>query len=237
VVFPKVLFTWPTSSIAHRQLYEKAAIIHGDISLDNLMANSSDHSQGVLVGLDMAQRVGIRQWCDPFSCTARNAALATCGTATFKALDLLREGPPPQPLYRHDLESFFYALVWLVTQHEDGQPVVPPHIPGWCVGAGPHWSATYDAKKAFLAGTGSQSLHCKHELARTWLPRLRQMFHSGYAAWDMIREPPAPIADVTRDSGAVAQNASAPSHAAAFDVETLGGHVTYEKFIEILAGF
>ena len=34
------------------------------------------------------------------------------GTGPFMAMDLLREGPPPPHLYRHDLESLFYIIVY-----------------------------------------------------------------------------------------------------------------------------
>ena len=34
------------------------------------------------------------------------------GTGPFMAMDLLRVGPPPLHLYRHDLESLFYILVY-----------------------------------------------------------------------------------------------------------------------------
>ncbi|KAI0786239.1 hypothetical protein C8Q75DRAFT_734980 [Abortiporus biennis] len=34
------------------------------------------------------------------------------GTAPFMALDLLKPGPAPVHIYRYDLESFFYVLVW-----------------------------------------------------------------------------------------------------------------------------
>ncbi|KAI0782002.1 hypothetical protein C8Q75DRAFT_896166 [Abortiporus biennis] len=34
------------------------------------------------------------------------------GTTPFMALDLLEDIPPPRHLYRYDLESFFYVLVW-----------------------------------------------------------------------------------------------------------------------------
>jgi hypothetical protein len=205
------------------------------------MANFADHSQGILVDLDMAQRVDTPQWREPPAGTDRNTAPVKRGTTAFKALDLLRDGSPQRLRYRHDLESFFYVLVWLVTQYEDGHPVVPPYIDisGWCFGADRHWSDMYRAKKVFLA---SEDLPCKHELARAWLPRLRQMFHSGYAAWDMIQEGPAregSVARATNKFDVMAQKAVADpatlSHAdSPFDVETLGGHVTYEKFIAIL---
>ncbi|KAI0928127.1 hypothetical protein AcW1_005472 [Taiwanofungus camphoratus] len=47
------------------------------------------------------------------------------GTGPFMALDLLKSGDTPLHLYRHDLESFFYVLVWFCvgfnpTQHRIG---------------------------------------------------------------------------------------------------------------------
>lgn len=205
------------------------------------MADSGDHSRGILVDLDMAQRVDLLQWCDSPAGAAMNIASVAGGTAAFRALDLLRDDSPAQLFYRHDLESFLYVLVWLVTQYEDGHPVVPPYmdISGWCFGSGRCWSDIHNAKKAFLAHTRSEGLSCKNKLARTWIPRLCQMFHSGYAAWDMIQGRRVPADSVTSNAGVAAQkpveHLPTPSHAvASFDVETLGGHVTYNKFIDIL---
>jgi len=36
-----------------------------------------------------------------------------CDVDPFKAMDLLRNGPAPPHLYRHDLESFFYMLAYV----------------------------------------------------------------------------------------------------------------------------
>ena len=43
------------------------------------------------------------------------------GTVPFMALDLLAPGPAPVHLYRHDLESFFWVLVYFVAIHDPEQ--------------------------------------------------------------------------------------------------------------------
>src|SRR5260370_3516096 len=42
--------------LAHHDLYEKAGILHFDISINNLMVDPSDPSPGILSDLDMAAR-------------------------------------------------------------------------------------------------------------------------------------------------------------------------------------
>ena len=52
------------------------------------------------------------------------------GTGPFMAIDLLRKGPVPLHLYRHDLESFFYVLVYVCAVWD---PILEKlgHPPGW----------------------------------------------------------------------------------------------------------
>ncbi|KAJ6578638.1 hypothetical protein DFH09DRAFT_1361050 [Mycena vulgaris] len=44
------------------------------------------------------------------------------GTQPYMAIDLLGPDPPPH-LYRHDLESLFYVILWVVTSYHDGKRV------------------------------------------------------------------------------------------------------------------
>ena len=46
-----------------------------------------------------------------------SAALHRTGTLPFMARDLLRSPPPPH-YYRHDLESFFYILIWAAVHYD-----------------------------------------------------------------------------------------------------------------------
>lgn len=49
------------------------------------------------------------------------------GTAPFMALDLLGERPPTH-LYRHDLESLFYVLIWAAVHYDIGGNVPYAHV-------------------------------------------------------------------------------------------------------------
>lgn len=62
------------------------------------------HPSGVIVGADTND-------------TAREPRYRT-GTGPFIALDILLYRQVPHHLYRHDLESFFWVLVWFATKHD-----------------------------------------------------------------------------------------------------------------------
>ena len=55
------------------------------------------------------------------------------GTGPFMALDLLIYEQVPYHLYRHDLESFFYALVWFIGMY-DPKTRTLGHIEEWLKG-------------------------------------------------------------------------------------------------------
>jgi len=98
---------------AHHQLYERAGILHHDISVNNLMVDASDQSVGVLIDLDLAVRLKDGERFIPFE-------PVPAGTLPFRAIDVLDQGELVNELYyRHDLESFFYTLVWILTYHID----------------------------------------------------------------------------------------------------------------------
>ena len=86
----------------HRSLFEKAKILHRDISENNIIITDperADGFRGMLIDLDLAiedsKRTGARQM---------------TGTMEFMAIDVLRG---LEHTYRHDLESFFYVLLWM----------------------------------------------------------------------------------------------------------------------------
>lgn len=86
----------------HRSLFEKAKILHRDISENNIIITDpkrADGFTGMLIDLDLAiedsKRTGGRQM---------------TGTMEFMAIDVLRG---VEHTYRHDLESFFYVLLWM----------------------------------------------------------------------------------------------------------------------------
>ena len=52
------------------------------------------------------------------------------GTVPFMAMDLLQHDEPPVHLYRHDLESFFWVLVYFVATHDPARHTIG-HIDQW----------------------------------------------------------------------------------------------------------
>ncbi|EDN08106.1 predicted protein [Histoplasma mississippiense (nom. inval.)] len=87
---------------AHRALYLDGNILHRDISENNIIITDPDKADGhwgMLIDLDLAKEVGSR----------RSGARHQTGTMEFMAIEVLLN---IDHTYRHDLESFFYVLIW-----------------------------------------------------------------------------------------------------------------------------
>lgn len=88
---------------AHKSLYIKGGILHRDISENNIIITDpkkADGFTGMLIDLDLAKIVG----------SGRSGARHQTGTMQFMAIGVLRK---VAHTYRHDLESFFYVLLWI----------------------------------------------------------------------------------------------------------------------------
>ncbi|KAI4219804.1 MAG: hypothetical protein L6R40_008711 [Gallowayella cf. fulva] len=88
---------------AHRSLYLKGNILHRDISENNIIITNPKESggfTGMLIDLDLAKVLG----------SGRSGARHQTGTMEFMAIEVLLG---IDHTYRHDLESFFYVLIWL----------------------------------------------------------------------------------------------------------------------------
>ncbi|KAF2454800.1 FunK1 protein kinase [Lineolata rhizophorae] len=87
---------------AHKSLYLTGNILHRDISENNIIITDpeKDGFQGVLIDLDLAKELR----------TGRSGARCRTGTMEFMAIEVLLG---ISHTYRHDLESFFYVLLWL----------------------------------------------------------------------------------------------------------------------------
>ncbi len=87
---------------AHRSLLLKANILHRDISENNIIITNKDETgfSGMLIDLDLAKVLG----------NGRSGARHQTGTMEFMAIEVLLG---IDHTYRHDLESFFYVLIWL----------------------------------------------------------------------------------------------------------------------------
>ncbi|PNP52074.1 hypothetical protein THARTR1_07283 [Trichoderma harzianum] len=88
---------------AHHSLYTRGNILHRDVSPNNIIITkpqTEDGFKGMLIDLDLAKVMDS----DPSS------AQHQTGTLQFMAIEVLRN---VDHTYRHDLESFFYVLIWM----------------------------------------------------------------------------------------------------------------------------
>ncbi|XP_044714761.1 kinase [Hirsutella rhossiliensis] len=87
---------------AHRFLHLKGNILHRDISENNIIITDRKTTghMGMLIDLDLAKELG----------SGRSGARCRTGTMEFMAVEVLQG---ISHTYRHDLESFFYVLLWL----------------------------------------------------------------------------------------------------------------------------
>lgn len=88
---------------AHRSLYLNGNILHRDISENNIIITKTEKPgdfAGMLIDLDLAKVLG----------SGRSGARHQTGTMEFMAIEVLLG---IDHTYRHDLESFFYVLIWL----------------------------------------------------------------------------------------------------------------------------
>ena len=91
----------------HRELYQKAKILHRDISINNVLINVNLNvfpAHGFIVDLDLAIRSDRK---------VRSDSDHQTGTFYFMAIDILLDKATHS--YRHDLESFLYVLIYLCT--------------------------------------------------------------------------------------------------------------------------
>lgn len=171
------------------------------------MVDPSSPTTGVLIDLDLAARVK-DEYGNPL-----DVIPVLTGTTPFLAIDLLGDAPPSKAYYRHDLESFLYVLGWISVTYNLGEKQPSDHFAAWCSGS---WADIATHKQNWLSlPLTDNATEQFAPLQSTWLSGLRKLFHDGYTAQRLHH---------TRQT-----NESKP-----FDFETLGGCVTYEKFIGVL---
>ena len=87
----------------HRSLFTDGKILHRDISENNIIVTDpekADGFKGMLIDLDLAKEEG----------KGPSGARHRTGTMEFMAIEVLLG---ISHTYRHDLEAFFYVLIWL----------------------------------------------------------------------------------------------------------------------------
>ncbi|KAG6828054.1 hypothetical protein H0H92_009515 [Tricholoma furcatifolium] len=98
----------------HYHAYYEGRVLHRDLSDNNLTVFrplKDGKKKGILNDWDMASFV------DDNNEIPLSHATHRTGTVPFMARDLLTKTPPAH-LYRHDLESFFYILVWVAVHYD-----------------------------------------------------------------------------------------------------------------------
>ena len=99
----ELLITLRDAIKAHCSLYLKGNILHRDISENNIILTNPNETggfTGMLIDLDLAKVIG----------SGRSGARHQTGTMEFMSIEVLLG---IDHTYRHDLESFFYVLIWL----------------------------------------------------------------------------------------------------------------------------
>lgn len=124
---------------AHQSLYTAGNILHRDISSNNIIIKdpkTADGFHGVLIDLDLAK---VRD-------SGPSGARHQTGTMQFMAVEMLRRA---DHTYRHDLESFFYVLLWICARQSwrngfagPGRPPKESLLRRWVIGSFKYIAAT-----------------------------------------------------------------------------------------------
>ena len=190
----------------YRWLYEIPKILHRDISLDNLMLRKQgDNIYAVLNDFDLAVSADVK------SMSSKHRT----GTKPFMAIDLIHPDPTVH-LYRHDLESMFYVLVWITSRFHDGQEIMDPPLQEWADSG----SATLLREKNYCLVSMPPRRTEQFESFGRCIISMQTIFHDGL--WARSRH----LSELS-----VGQQTSSPVH---FADDTLGGLVTFDKFQTIL---
>jgi serine/threonine protein kinase len=195
------------SCSGYRWLYEIPKILHRDISLDNLMLRKQgDKIYAVLNDFDLAVSADVK------TISSKHRT----GTKPFMAIDLIHPDPTVH-MYRHDLESMFYVLVWITSRFHDGQEIVEPPLQEWAYSGG---ATLLKEKNYFLVSIPPRRTEHFESFGR-WVVSMQKMFLDGLHAH----------ASYLLDLSVPGSQISSPVH---FAHDTLDGLVTFDKFQKIL---
>ncbi|KAK7439851.1 hypothetical protein VKT23_017423 [Stygiomarasmius scandens] len=195
----------------HHRAYITGRVLHRDLSENNLMVrhDNDGRAKGVLNDWDLSSKI------DEEGNVPTSDAKHRTGTLPFLALDLLRT-KPEHHLYRHDLESFLYVLLWAGLHYRlDGKrnPYPNEAVRGWISSdfkvAIAHKESLLSFKWQIDQLLGAFTPEFK-PLAETWGRSLLNLFKVAYRDKD----------DNEDDES--------------WDKETMGGYLTFENFMKAL---
>ncbi|KAI1820770.1 serine/threonine-protein kinase Sgk2 [Xylaria intraflava] len=137
---------------AHQSLYETGNILHRDISSNNIIITrpeTADGFKGMLIDLDLAK---VRD-------SGPSGARHQTGTVQFMAVEVLRK---TDHTYRHDLESFFYVLLWMCARQSWSNGLARGEMPSkgsvlrrWEIGT---FDSIADAKVGHMTVNGLETI-------------------------------------------------------------------------------
>ena len=165
--------------LGHYASYKRGRVLHRDLSVNNLMIDwdrGNERHIGILSDWDLASLIDESNKVVPTHLKHRT------GTVPFMSINLLSESPPPHR-YFHDLESFFYILVWAsvhfnIEEHRCERP--QNKFLRW---NSADLEAVSDTKTSFIMNPDDYESSVKEEfreLFNTWIDALRIMFHDAY---------------------------------------------------------
>ncbi|KAF5313661.1 hypothetical protein D9611_010168 [Ephemerocybe angulata] len=213
---------WLDCVECHHEAWKRGSVLHGDLSDSNIMISQrGGDPKGLLNDWDMASFV--EAIADKIS-SAHNHNRT--GTLPFMALDIIypttRTVHPKEHWYRHDLESFFYILVWASIhynlQEKTRDKEVHPSLVPWTSGDAETHAL---AKNSFLRPGDDRAMLAFDDIK----PGFEEVLE------DWI-EPLLELIKASRESYGLALQSKTPSDR--FDYSTCGGVLTFETFMDAI---
>src|SRR5882757_6262881 len=96
------------------------------------------------------------------------------------AIDLLRTDPPVH-MYRHDLESMFYVLVWITSRFHYGEEIADPPFQDWVDHSR---MDLVEKKRSFLIALPLAPTPEFKPLEQRWVVPMRKVIRGGLSARD-----------------------------------------------------
>ncbi|KAI5118267.1 hypothetical protein M0805_006009 [Coniferiporia weirii] len=205
----------------HHFLWFKG-VKHRDISIGNLMCRCvGDEVYGVLNDWDLSKLEGSKE----------PTSISRTGTRPFMARDLLLDELQDHPelqdpkleghLERYDWESMLYVLIWIGCRYDaTGKEANKNVLQEWFK----HDLKTLAAYKATILEGGIPPFNEHYRGLNGWVLALRKLFYVGYG----YKKEYLLARRMAAEGTLIQLDLSKP-----YVNETLGGHVTYKKLLEI----
>jgi hypothetical protein len=163
-------------SLGHYAAYQKGRVLHRDLSVSNLMhIEKTTGVTGILLDWDLASLID-----DQNAVIASNAKHRT-GTVPFMSIHLLKASPAHK--YCHDLESFFYILVWAAVHFDLQENKYLPTHPEFQDWNHPDLVKAAQPKISYLCDPSQLTPFVSDNfktLLVTWIKALRELFYKVY---------------------------------------------------------